>query len=61
MIFPDWNQPEKLLYLELAAIIKSIVTHPDRDSLALLIDSTEILESSELDAHCRENSSIGTE
>jgi hypothetical protein len=51
LIFPDWNQPEELLYLELAAIIKSIVTHPDRNSLALLIDRTEILESSELDAH----------
>jgi predicted O-linked N-acetylglucosamine transferase (SPINDLY family) len=51
LIFPDWSQPEELLYLELAAIIKSIVTHPDRDSLALLIDSTEIVESSELDAH----------
>ncbi|NJK67819.1 MAG: glycosyl transferase family 1 [Microcoleus sp. CSU_2_2] len=51
LIFPDWSQPEELLYLELEAIIKSIVTHPDRDYLALLIDNTEILESSELDAH----------
>lgn len=51
LIFPDWSQPEELLYLDLAAIIKSIVTHPDRDYLALLIDSTEISEDSELDAH----------
>ena len=50
LIFPDWSQPEELLYLELQAIIKSIVTHPDRNNLALLIDSTEILEDSELDA-----------
>jgi predicted O-linked N-acetylglucosamine transferase (SPINDLY family) len=51
LIFPDWSQPEELLYLELEAIIKSIVAHPDRNNLALLIDSTEILEDSELDAH----------
>jgi predicted O-linked N-acetylglucosamine transferase (SPINDLY family) len=50
LIFPDWSQPEELLYLELAAIIKSIVTHRDRHNLALLIDSTEISEDSELDA-----------
>ncbi|WP_293126986.1 O-linked N-acetylglucosamine transferase, SPINDLY family protein [Microcoleus sp. bin38.metabat.b11b12b14.051] len=51
LIFPDWSQAEELLYLELAAIIKSIVTHRDRHNLALLIDSTEISEDSELDAH----------
>ncbi|WP_293225608.1 hypothetical protein [Microcoleus sp. PH2017_16_JOR_D_A] len=51
LIFPDWSQPEELLYLELAPIIKSIVTHRDRHNLALLIDSTEISEDSELDAH----------
>ncbi|MCC3512287.1 MAG: hypothetical protein JGK27_04040 [Microcoleus sp. PH2017_20_SFW_D_A] len=39
LIFPDWSQPEELLYLELAPIIKSIVTHRDRHNLALLIDS----------------------
>ena len=50
LIFPDWSQPEELLYLELQAIIKNIITHPDRNNLALLIDSTEILEDSELDA-----------
>lgn len=50
LIFPDWSQPEDLLYLELAAIIKSILTHPDSHYLALLIDITEILEDSELDA-----------
>ena len=50
LIFPDWNQPEESLYLELAAIIKSIVTHRDRHNLALLIDSTEISEDSELGA-----------
>ncbi|MEG4442514.1 hypothetical protein QUB47_08960 [Microcoleus sp. AT9_B5] len=51
LIFPDWSQPEELLYLELKAIIKSIVTHSERDCLALLIDCTKISESSELDAH----------
>ncbi|MEG4226657.1 O-linked N-acetylglucosamine transferase, SPINDLY family protein [Microcoleus sp. N9_B2] len=51
LIFPDWSQSEELLYLELAAIIRSIVTHPDSHYLALLIDSTNIIESSELDAN----------
>ncbi|MEG5056616.1 O-linked N-acetylglucosamine transferase, SPINDLY family protein [Microcoleus sp. A2-C5] len=51
LIFPDWSQPEELLYLELAAIIKSILTHPDSHYLALLIDITDIIESSELDAN----------
>ncbi|NJM60144.1 MAG: tetratricopeptide repeat protein [Oscillatoriales cyanobacterium RU_3_3] len=51
LIFPDWNQPEELLYLELAAIIKSTVTHPDRDFLTLLIADSPTLEQSELDAH----------
>jgi len=51
LIFPDWSQPEELLYLELAAIIKSILTHPDSHDLALLIDITDIIESSEVDAN----------
>ena len=51
LIFPDWSQPEELLYLELQAIIKSIITHPDSHYLALLIDITDIIESSEVDAN----------
>jgi len=31
LIFPDWNQPEECLYLELELIIRSLVNHPDLD------------------------------
>jgi predicted O-linked N-acetylglucosamine transferase (SPINDLY family) len=50
LIFPDWNQPEESLYLELELIIRNLVNHPDRDFLTLVIDSNETLEESELDA-----------
>ena len=50
LIFPDWNQPEESLYLELELIIRTLVTHPDRDFLTLVIDTSETLEESELDA-----------
>jgi hypothetical protein len=39
LIFPDWNQPKESLYLELELIIRSLVSHPERDFLTLLIDS----------------------
>ncbi|MEG4580616.1 tetratricopeptide repeat protein [Microcoleus sp. MON1_C5] len=51
LIFPDWSQPEESLYLELELIIRSLVDHPDRDFLTLLIDVSEPLEKSELDAN----------
>lgn len=50
LIFPDWNQPEESLYLELELIIRNLVNHPDRDFLTLVIDSSETLEESGLDA-----------
>jgi hypothetical protein len=50
VIFPDWNQPEESVYLELELIIRSLVSHPKRDFLTLLIDVSETLEKSELDA-----------
>ena len=50
LIFPDWNQPEESLYLELELIIRTLVTHPDRDFLTLLIATSETLETSNLDA-----------
>ncbi|MEG4215409.1 tetratricopeptide repeat protein [Microcoleus sp. Pol14C6] len=50
LIFPDWDQPEESLYLELELIIRSLVSHPERDFLTLLIDVSETLEKSELDA-----------
>jgi len=50
LIFPDWNLPEEYLYLELELIIRSLVSHPDPDFLTLLIDVSETLEKSELNA-----------
>ncbi len=51
LIFPDWKQPEESLYLELEQIIRSLVSHPDRDFLTILIYVSEFLEKSELDAN----------
>jgi len=50
LIFLDWNQPEESLYLELELIIRSLVSPPLRDFLTLLIDVSETLEKSELNA-----------
>ena len=50
LIFPDWNQPEESLYLELELIIRILVSHPDLDFLTLVIDTSATLEKSELDA-----------
>lgn len=50
LIFPDWNQPEESLYLELELIIRNLVSHPDSDFITLVIDSSETLEKLELDA-----------
>lgn len=38
VVFPDWNQPEELLYPELVSLIKSLATHPNRSKMTLLID-----------------------
>jgi glycosyltransferase involved in cell wall biosynthesis len=42
VIFPDWSQPEEVLYTELANIIKTITTHPNRSKITLLIDHQNI-------------------
>lgn len=38
--FPDWNQPETVINLELGNLIKAIATHPNRDQITLLIDNS---------------------
>ena len=40
IIFPDWLQPEETMGLELQEVIKSLVTHRDRDKMTLLIDNS---------------------
>lgn len=42
IIFPDWQQPEESLLLELEQAIKAVVTHPDSHQITLLIDTNGI-------------------
>jgi predicted O-linked N-acetylglucosamine transferase (SPINDLY family)/predicted SAM-dependent methyltransferase/glycosyltransferase involved in cell wall biosynthesis/predicted O-methyltransferase YrrM len=42
MIFPDWNQSEESLGLELQQVIKTLATQPDSQKTTLLIDTTDI-------------------
>ncbi len=51
LIFPDRSQAEESLYLELELIIRSLVNHPDRDFITILIYVSETLEKSEIDAN----------
>jgi predicted O-linked N-acetylglucosamine transferase (SPINDLY family)/GT2 family glycosyltransferase len=44
IIFPDWSQPEELLYEGLASVISHLTTHPDKSDLTLLIDTHNISE-----------------
>ncbi|MEH2059452.1 MAG: glycosyltransferase [Nostoc sp.] len=44
VIFPDWSQPEDLLYQDLASVISTLTTHPDKSRLTLLIDTQNIPE-----------------
>jgi FkbM family methyltransferase len=42
--FPDWEQPEEALYSELEKVIESILAHPDRSRMTLLIYRSNISE-----------------
>ena len=44
IIFPDWSQPEELLYDDLASVIKGITAHPEQRNITLLIDTSNITE-----------------
>ncbi|MEH1796640.1 CmcI family methyltransferase [Nostoc sp.] len=44
IIFPDWSQPEELLYQDLASVISTLTTHPDKSHITLLIDTQNISE-----------------
>ncbi|WP_448265148.1 FkbM family methyltransferase [Nostoc sp. DSM 114159] len=44
IIFPDWLQPEDLLYQDLASVISTLTTHPDKSCLTLLIDTQNVSE-----------------
>jgi hypothetical protein len=40
IIFPDWSQSEISLITELKQIIKSLITHPYKEDITLLIDNS---------------------
>jgi predicted O-linked N-acetylglucosamine transferase (SPINDLY family) len=42
MVFPDWNQPEESVGLELQQVIQALATQPDAQKTTLLIDTTNI-------------------
>ncbi|BAI89175.1 glycosyltransferase [Arthrospira platensis NCB002] len=42
IIFPDWSQSEETVGLELQEVIKTLVNHPDKAEMTLLIDNSNI-------------------
>ncbi|WP_235006738.1 methyltransferase domain-containing protein [Calothrix rhizosoleniae] len=42
IVFPDWNQSEESIGLELQAVIKTLATYPDSQKTTLLIDTSNI-------------------
>ncbi|MBW4686213.1 MAG: FkbM family methyltransferase [Komarekiella atlantica HA4396-MV6] len=44
IIFPDWLQPEDLLYQDLANVISTLTNHSDKSRLTLLIDTHNVSE-----------------
>lgn len=44
IIFLDWSQPEYQLYQDLASVITSMVTHPNKNQTTLLINIENISE-----------------
>jgi tetratricopeptide (TPR) repeat protein len=44
LVFPDWFQSEESLSSDLAAVIKTVLAHPDKSRITLLLDTTNIPE-----------------
>lgn len=42
IIFPDWQQPEELLLLQLEKVVQAVLTHPNKGCITLLIDISDI-------------------
>jgi predicted O-linked N-acetylglucosamine transferase (SPINDLY family) len=42
LIFPDWSQSEDCLYQDFASVIRAIATHPDKNYITLLVDTSNI-------------------
>lgn len=44
IIFPDWSQPEDILYQDLASAMTSLMNHPDINQTTLLLDRGKLTE-----------------
>jgi cephalosporin hydroxylase len=44
ILFPDWEQPEESLCLQLEFLIRTLLTHPDKNKITALLDTTNISE-----------------
>ncbi|MBW4679402.1 MAG: hypothetical protein KME19_04715 [Microcoleus vaginatus WJT46-NPBG5] len=44
IVFPDWSTPKNFLGLEVNQVIKTIVTHPCKQKITLLIDTSNIAD-----------------
>lgn len=44
IIFPDWSCEEEELYNDFARVLKAIASHPEKDRMTLLVDTTNISE-----------------
>jgi len=44
IIFPDWIQPEDVLYLELEQVLKSVVHHPHSQQITLFVETGNLNE-----------------
>lgn len=49
IIFPDWEQPRDQIYMNLVPIIRSVLIHPDRGQMTLLVDTSNWSNYSEED------------
>lgn len=44
IVFPQWLQSETALHAELLGVLRAIVTHPDKNRMSVLIDTSSISE-----------------
>jgi glycosyltransferase involved in cell wall biosynthesis len=51
VVFPDWCQPEESLSFELEKLIRIILTHPEKDNITLLVDTSNIPDDSDFDVN----------
>jgi acetyltransferase-like isoleucine patch superfamily enzyme/SAM-dependent methyltransferase len=47
IIFPDWEQPEEIIFTELQNTLRELALHPESASIALFIDTSQFPEASE--------------